>query len=358
MIQWNIVREELATMLDELTRPHLNVNRRTELQKKSTYYNTVLTLHDKVETAKNELQENKELLKDSSDDLAALCQEEIRRLNDEKETFEAELEDILYPADEKDERSVFLEIRSAAGGDEASLFAADLYRMYSLYALRRNWNISIVEAQITEVGGYKEVVAYIKGKGAYKRLKFESGVHRVQRVPSTEGAGRIHTSTVTVAVLPEVDEVEISIKTEDLRIDTYRSSGAGGQHVNTTDSAIRITHLPTGLVVTCQDERSQTKNKQRALKTLQARLYALESEKQAKDRSKHRKDQIGSGDRSEKIRTYNFPQNRVSDHRIELTLKKLDLIMLGDLDDIIKPLRAWELEERRKSGSLLPTTED
>lgn len=357
MIQWNIVRAEHQEMLDALVRPDLDVKKRAELQKKSAYYSTVLELHDKIESLENEHQENQLLLADATDDLKALCLEEIARITAEKEQLNNELEDLLYPADDKDERSVFLEIRSAAGGDEASLFAAELYRMYSLYALKKHWEISIVEAQTSEVGGYKEVVAYIKGKGAYKRLKFESGVHRVQRVPVTETAGRVHTSTVTVAMLPEVDDVEVNINPQDLRIDTYRSSGAGGQHVNTTDSAIRIIHIPTGLMVTCQDERSQIKNKAKALKTLQARLFELERQKQDDATSKNRKQQVGSGDRSEKIRTYNYPQNRVSDHRIELSLKKLDLVLEGDLDDLINPLLLWELDERRKNGSLLPTDE-
>ncbi len=354
MIQWNKVQDDHAAMQEELSKPNIDVKRRAELQRKVTYYATVLELHDQIEKANKEIAENILLLKDAPEDLAALCQEEIARLSAEKIACERELEDILYPADDKDERSVFLEIRSAAGGDEASLFAAELYRMYSLYALKRNWDISIVESQPSEVGGYKEIIAYIKGKGAYKRLKFESGVHRVQRIPVTETAGRVHTSTVTVAVMPEIDDVEITINPQDLRIDSYRSSGAGGQHVNTTDSAIRIIHIPTGLMVTCQDERSQIKNKAKALKTLQARLYELERQKREDSLSHDRKKQIGAGDLSEKIRTYNYPQNRVSDHRIELSLKKLDLVLQGDLDDIIEPLRSWELEERRKSGSLLP----
>jgi peptide chain release factor 1 len=353
MIDWSLVRTEYNQMLEQLSNPDLDTRKRAELQKKYSHYTNVLELYDRLQATEKELADQREMLTTATDDFKELCIQEIAESERTRNEVQIELDDLLYPADDKGERSGFLEIRAAAGGDEASLFAADLYRMYSLYALRKGWEISIVESQISDVGGFKDLVAHIKGKGVYKRLKFESGVHRVQRVPTTETAGRVHTSTVTVAVLPEVDDVEVNINPQDLRIDTYRSSGAGGQHVNTTDSAIRITHIPSGLVVTCQDERSQTKNKARALKTLQARLYELERQKQEAETSKNRKQQVGSGDRSEKIRTYNFPQNRVSDHRIELSLKKLDMVMQGDMDDLIEPLRIWELNERRKHGSLL-----
>jgi peptide chain release factor 1 len=247
---------------------------------------------------------------------------------------------------------VFLEIRSGTGGQEAALFAADLLRMYTAYALAHGWKTSLVSASPTDLGGYREIVLEIKGKGLYGRLKYESGVHRVQRVPETETGGRVHTSTATVAVLPEAKEVDVQINQSDLRIDTYRASGAGGQHVNTTDSAIRITHIPTGVVVACQDERSQHKNRTQAMKILQSRILSAEQEKQDQEESRMRKEQVGGAKRSEKVRTYNFPQNRVTDHQVSVTLKKLDQVMQGQLDEIIEALQDKEREERRKKSSI------
>ncbi len=284
-------------------------------------------------------------------ELHELAQEEYSDACADMELLRESLKLLLLPKDPNDEKNVIVEIRGGAGGDEAALFAASLYRMYSMYAERRGWRCEISGINETELGGIKEVSFIIEGEGAYSRLKFESGVHRVQRVPETETGGRIHTSTVTVAVLPEADEVELEINPNDLQIDTYRSSGAGGQHVNKTESAIRITHIPTGLVVECQDERSQYKNKDKAMKVLRARLYERECEKQTAEIAAQRKSQVGTGMRNERIRTYNFPQGRVTDHRIGLTLYKLDSVMNGDLDEIIDALiTADQAEKLRMNG--------
>ncbi|AHE99337.1 peptide chain release factor 1 [Thioalkalivibrio paradoxus] len=279
------------------------------------------------------------LLNDPEPEVRALAEDEIQRLEAQDEQLERELQRHLVPADPHDQANLFLEIRAGTGGDEAALFAGDLLRMYSRYAEQRGWQMEILNASEGEHGGYREVIVRLIGRGAYARLKFESGAHRVQRVPETESQGRIHTSAATVAILPEIDEVEMpEINPADLRVDTYRASGAGGQHVNRTDSAVRLTHLPTGLVVECQDERSQHKNKARAMKLLAARLHEAERSRQAAEQSAARKSLVGSGDRSERIRTYNFPQGRVTDHRINLTLYKLDAVLAGDLDPLIDPL--------------------
>jgi peptide chain release factor 1 len=273
---------------------------------------------------------------------------EVARIESQRDQVEAALREMLLPRDPRDDRSVIVEIRGGAGGEEAALFAADLARMYARYAERRGWAIEVLDASETEMGGYREIVFNLQGEGAYSRLKFESGVHRVQRVPETEASGRIHTSTATVAVLAEADEVEVEIRPEDLEIDTYRSGGAGGQHVNKTESAIRITHRPTGIVVTCQDERSQHKNRSRALKILRARLLERYEAEQQREIASERRAQVGSGERSERIRTYNYPQNRVTDERIGLTLYKLRLILDGDLDELIDALVA-DAQARRLS---------
>jgi peptide chain release factor 1 len=252
------------------------------------------------------------------------------------------LRQLLLPRDPNDERNVFVEIRAGAGGDEAGLFVADLARMYTKYAERQRWKVEVMDSHPTGVGGFKEVVFFIQGRGAWSRLKFERGVHRVQRVPATESSGRIHTSTVTVAVLPEAEDVDIKVEEKDIRVDVYRSSGPGGQGVNTTDSAVRLTHLPTGLVVTCQDERSQIKNRAKALRVLKARLLERAQEEQAAAIAADRRSQVGTGERSERIRTYNFPQTRVSDHRVGLTLHQLPSVMEGDLDEMIEALTAWD----------------
>jgi peptide chain release factor 1 len=279
--------------------------------------------------------------------LRALAQQEVASLERATAADEAELQRMLVPSDPLDDHDVFLEVRAAAGGDEAAIFAGDLHRMYSRYAERRGWTVEILSESRGEHGGYREVISRIAGRGVFASLKFESGTHRVQRVPATESQGRIHTSTCTVAVLPEIAEVEsVAINPAELRIDTYRSSGAGGQHVNKTDSAVRITHLPSGIVVECQDERSQHKNRARAMALLRARLLAAERERQAAEKAAKRRLQVGTGDRSERIRTYNFPQGRLTDHRIELTLYRLDSIMDGDLDEVISQLaREHEAEE-------------
>ena len=270
-------------------------------------------------------------------DMIALAEAEKPELDAQIEALRRDVQILLLPRDAADERSAILEIRAGTGGDEAALFAGDLYRMYERYAALQGWKTELVSASDGEMGGYKEIIATISGRGVFSRLKFESGVHRVQRVPDTEASGRIHTSAATVAVLPEAEEVDIDIKPEDIRIDTMRASGAGGQHVNTTDSAVRITHLPTGLVVV-QAEKSQHQNRARAMQVLRARLYDMERTRAADERSESRRSQVGSGDRSERIRTYNFPQGRLTDHRINLTLYKLDRVMEGDLDDVISAL--------------------
>jgi peptide chain release factor 1 len=284
----------------------------------------------------NQIKQNEELLKDS--ELKELAKEEIKELEIKSSQLMDELKFMLLPKDPLDEKDIILEIRAGTGGEEAALFAQDLFRMYTRYAENKNFKVEILEKSLSDTGGIKEIIANIRGKGVYSKFKFESGTHRVQRVPITESQGRIHTSAATVAVLPEADDVEVNINPDDLRIDVYRSSGSGGQHVNTTDSAVRITHIPTGIVVTCQDEKSQYKNKDKAMKILYARLSDFYRSQQESQIAQARKAQVGSGDRSERIRTYNFPQGRVTDHRINLTLYKLDQILEGELDELIEAL--------------------
>lgn len=292
------------------------------------------------------------ILNSNDKELKELAEMEIDEAKDVIPAMEEELKLLLLPKDPYDEKNIYLEIRAGTGGDEASLFAADMYRMYTRFAELRRWKSEIVEMSETGVGGYKEIIVLIKGHGAYSRLKFESGGHRVQRIPDTESSGRIHTSACTVAVLPEADDVEVQIDQKDLRIDVYRSGGAGGQHVNTTDSAVRITHIPSGIVVTCQDERSQIKNKEKAMKLLKSRILEAEIIKANAERSESRKSQVGSGDRSERIRTYNFPQNRLTDHRINLTVFSLDRVMEGEIEEILDALAAFDQAERLKYAGL------
>ncbi len=310
-----------------------------------------VTVYREYKKQKAQYEETKPMLDDSSldEEMRELVKMEVSELEESLEQMEEQLTMLLIPKDPNDDKNVIMEIRGAAGGDEAALFAGDLFRMYSRYAENKGWRVETMSASPTELGGFKEVVFMIKGQGAYSRLKFESGAHRVQRIPKTESGGRVHTSTATVAVLPEVEDVDIEIRNEDLKIDTYRSSGAGGQHVNTTDSAVRIVHLPTGIMVAMQDEKSQIKNREKAMKVLKARVYAAAEEEANAEYAEQRKSAVGTGDRSERIRTYNYPQSRVTDHRIGLTLQKLDAIIDGDLDEVIEALIIEEQTARLES---------
>ncbi len=310
----------------------------------------IVTVFRKYKQILNDLDDSMELLKDADPDIKDLAREEIDSLSIKKDDLENELKKLLIPKDPSDEKNVIIEIRAGTGGEEAGLFASDLFRMYSRYAENKTWKMEVMNHHATGVGGLKEIVAMVHGKGAYSRLKYESGTHRVQRVPTTETQGRIHTSAVTVAVLPEAEDVEVRVDPSEIKVDVYRSTGPGGQSVNTTDSAVRITHLPTGLVVTCQDEKSQLKNKNKAMKVLRARLLDKMISDQAEKRSEERKSQIGSGDRSERIRTYNFPQGRVTDHRIGLTLYKLESILQGEIDEIIDELTTFYQTQALKNA--------
>ena len=312
----------------------------------------VVEQYRSLQKLQRELAEARGLLHETIDpEMRELAEAELEALTTKQGTLEASLQLLLLPKDPADERNIILEIRAGAGGDEAALFAAELLRMYTRYAETQRWKMEMIDSSFTGICGVKEVILTVEGRGVYSRLKFESGVHRVQRVPTTEASGRIHTSTVTVAVLPEAQEVDVQINPNDLRIDVYRSTGPGGQSVNTTDSAVRITHLPTGLVVTCQDEKSQHKNKAKALRVLRARLYDQELQRQKDAIDRDRRNQVGSGERAEKVRTYNFPQNRVTDHRIGLTLHNLSGVLEGDLEDLIHALNAHDLAERLKALS-------
>ncbi len=322
-----------------------------DYQKYSKEQSDLQPIYEKIQQYKKiveDMEAAEALLKGTDGDLKELALEELEELRKQRPAVEDELKIMLLPKDPRDDRNVILEIRAGTGGDEAALFGAALFRMYTKYAESRRWKIEIIDSNPTGIGGLKEVVANITGKGAYSRLKYESGVHRVQRVPATEASGRIHTSAATVAVLPEAEEVDLKIEEKDLRIDTFCSSGAGGQSVNTTYSAVRITHIPTNTVVSCQDERSQLKNREKAMKVLRSRLYEVEQERLEKERAADRKTQVGSGDRSERIRTYNYPQNRITDHRIGLTLHKLEQALEGNLDEMIDALITHYQTERLK----------
>ena len=337
----------------ELTRPDVAADNELfrKLMKEYSELSPLVEKYKEYVAAKNAEKEALEILAEPNldKDFKELAEEELKEAKENIITFADELKILLLPKDPNDEKSVIIEIRGGAGGEEAALFAASLYRMYSMYAESKRWQIEISNANETELGGYKEISFMIEGSGAYSRFKYESGVHRVQRVPDTETQGRIHTSTVTVAVLPEADEVELEINPADLKIDTFRSSGAGGQHINKTSSAIRVTHIPTGTVVECQDERSQFKNKDKALKILRARLFDEEQRKHDEAIASDRKSQVGTGDRSERIRTYNYPQGRVTDHRIGLTLYKLDQILNGDIDEVVDALITYYRTEALKA---------
>ena len=345
----------LAQRMDELearlSEPGLydDPDRAAKLLKERNELEPIVAAFRAYERAKQAQADALEMLSDP--DMKELAQEELQQAKADMARLEEELKILLLPKDPNDDKNIFVEIRGGAGGEESALFAADLYRMYTMYADKRGWQTEVMSKSETELGGYKEIVFRVAGDKVYSRLKFESGVHRVQRVPETESQGRVHTSTTTVAVLPEAEEVDFYLDPNDLRIDTFRSSGAGGQHINKTSSAIRITHIPTGTVVECQDERSQHKNRDKAMRVLRSRLYEAEVEKQQAAIAADRKSQVGTGDRSERIRTYNFPENRVSDHRIKLTLYKLDQFLNGDMDEILDALIAADTAEKLKAQS-------
>lgn len=333
----------------QLSNPELTPDQIHKYAKERSELEEVVNTYRDFKKVTENIDENKELVNDK--EIGELAKQELVELEAKEIELESKLKILLLPKDPNDDKNVFLEIRAGAGGDEAGLFAADLLRMYTRFCEKHRWKLNTTNISETGIGGIKELVATIDGNNVYSKLKYESGVHRVQRIPTTETGGRIHTSTATVAVLPEVDDVEVDVDEKDLRIDTYRASGAGGQHVNKTDSAIRITHIPSGIVVQCQDERSQHKNRASAMKMLKAKLYDLEEQKRLSEISDSRKNQVGTGDRSEKIRTYNFPQSRITDHRIGLTLHKLEAVLDGDLEELIDSVSTYFQAESLKAFS-------
>ncbi|MCK6259232.1 peptide chain release factor 1 [Fictibacillus sp. KIGAM418] len=327
-----------------------DTNKLREYSKEQSSLQDTVAVYREYKEAKEGLDEAKAMLEEKLDaEMTAMVKEEVSELEDKIEEYTQQLKILLLPKDPNDDKNVIVEVRGAAGGDEAALFAGDLYKMYSRYAEAQGWKTEVIEASYTELGGYKEIIFMINGNGAYSKLKYENGAHRVQRVPATESGGRIHTSTATVAILPEAEEVEVEIHDKDVRVDTFTSSGPGGQSVNTTQSAVRLTHIPTGTVVSCQDEKSQIKNKEKAMKVLRARVYDKIQQEKQKEYDENRKSAVGTGDRSERIRTYNFPQNRVTDHRIGLTLQKLDQILLGKLDEFIEALITEDQTSKMKA---------
>ena len=346
--------EKRYEQLESLLRDPQILNKQREysrVAKERAELEEIVTCYREWRKVEREIQENRELLNENDEAIRELAKEEVSVLRERKEEIESRIKILILPKDPNDSKNVILEIRAGTGGEEAALFAASLFRMYSRYAESRGWRVEVMNSNPTGLGGLKEIIVLIEGKGAYSRLKFESGVHRVQRVPVTEGSGRIHTSAVTVAVLPEADEVEVEIDPKELRIDVFRSSGPGGQSVNTTDSAVRVTHIPTGLVVSCQDEKSQHKNRAKALKVLRARLLEKREEERRSKIAATRKLMVGSGDRSERIRTYNFPQGRVTDHRINFTLYKLERMMEGELNELLDALTThYQAEALQATG--------
>jgi len=347
------IEERYIELGEKISNPDIisNVDEWKKYAKEHANLEDIVAKYREYKKVVSDINSTKELLTSGDSEIKDMAEEEIAELEEQKEQIAKEIKLLLIPKDPDDEKNVIMEIRAGAGGNEAALFAYDLFRMYSMYAEKRRWKVEIMSSNETDIGGFKEVILNISGKGAYSRLKYESGVHRVQRVPTTEAGGRIHTSTATVAVLPEVEDVDIEINPNDIKIDVFRSGGHGGQSVNTTDSAVRLTHLPTGIVISCQDERSQIQNRERAMRILRAKLYEIAMEEKEKEISDTRKLQVGTGDRSERIRTYNFPQGRVTDHRIGLTLYKLQSVLDGDLDEIIDALITTEQAEKLKNIS-------
>lgn len=345
------MKKEYEGIMEEMAKPEVasDMEKMRQLSKRLSQLEEIISRYDRYKKNLEEEVEAKNLLSDP--EMRPLAEEEIEKLRAERERLEKELLDLIFPPDPYADRTAIIEIRAATGGEEAALFAADLVRMYLRYAERHGYRAEIIHANTTGLGGYKEAIITVEGKGAYSRLKYESGVHRVQRIPETESGGRIHTSTATVAVLPEAEEVEVEIREEDLEIETFRSSGPGGQHMQKNETAVRIRHIPTGIVVTCQDQRSQLQNKERALRTLRAHLLELQRKKQEEELSAQRRSQIGTGARSEKIRTYNFLQNRVTDHRIGLTIHRLEDVLDGDLDEIIDALALSDRRDIQASPS-------
>ncbi len=345
------IERSFVRIEEEMGKPEV-ISSPEELQrlaKRHAELEPIVSAYRRYKGILSRMEEDRRTIETEDDpELLQLAKEELKELEREEETLLRELKIMLLPRDPNDEKNVIVEIRAGAGGEEAALFAADLYRMYSRFAEKRGWKVELLSSNETGIGGFKEIVFAVRGRGAYSLLKYESGVHRVQRVPVTEASGRIHTSTATVAVLPEADEIDVQINPDDLKVETFRASGAGGQYVNMTDSAVRITHVPTGIVVSCQDERSQYKNRVKAMSILRAKLYELERQKQESAIRDQRRSQIGTGERSEKIRTYNFPQNRVTDHRVNFTVHKLEAVLDGDLDEIIEQLVLADQAEKLK----------